>query len=73
MKPVDITTTSHPEGVGVGVLLEESTWPKWSSIAIKKKSYKKGIATDPIPATSRLTWQLTFGSKKLSVELTFAN
>ena len=25
MKPVDITTTSRPEGVGVGVLLEENT------------------------------------------------
>ena len=53
MKPN--TTTSRPEGVGVGVLLEEITRPKWSSIAIKKMSYKKGIATDPIPATSRLT------------------
>ena len=25
MDPVDITTTSRPEGVGVGVLLEQST------------------------------------------------
>ena len=24
-KPVDITTTSHPAGVGVGVLLENNT------------------------------------------------
>ena len=39
--------------------------------AIKKNPLKKGSATDPIPATPRLTVELTFVVEKLSVELTF--
>ena len=39
--------------------------------AIKKNPLKKGSATDPIPATPRLSGELTFVVKKLSVELTF--
>ena len=41
----------------------------WSYI--KKNSLKKGSATDPIPKGPRLTVELTFVVKKLSVELTF--
>ena len=37
----------------------------------KKNPLKKGRATDPIPATPRLSGELTFVVEKLSVELTF--
>ena len=37
----------------------------------KKNPLKKGSSTDPIPATPRLSGELTFVVEKLSVELTF--
>jgi len=37
----------------------------------KKNPLKKGSSVDPIPATPRLSGELTFVVEKLSVELTF--
>ena len=52
--------------------LRQACWRSQRRLgAIKKNPLKKGRATDPIPATPRLSGELTFVVEKLSVELTF--